>query len=102
MQLTLINYKGDTLFCAPIAAGKAYGNKQNKGTCVLLKEYLKSSIFKMRQNGHMIFTTERRNRGAYRKHFIRLKVPGHKGIGIHGTHALKYRKQSDRRLYSAE
>lgn len=64
MQLNLINYKGDTLFCAPIAVGKAYGNKQNKGTCVLQKEYLKSLIFKMRQNGHMIFMTERRNRGS--------------------------------------
>ena len=24
--------------------------------------------------------------GAYGPHFIRLEVPGHKGIGIHGTH----------------
>ena len=31
MQLNLINYKGDTLFCAPIAVGKAYGNKQKQG-----------------------------------------------------------------------
>lgn len=25
-------------------------------------------------------------RGAYGSHFIRLKTPGHCGIGIHGTH----------------
>lgn len=25
-------------------------------------------------------------RGAYGSHFIRLKTPGHRGIGIHGTH----------------
>ena len=27
-------------------------------------------------------------RGAYGSHFIRLKTPGHRGIGIHGTHDL--------------
>lgn len=63
MQLNLINYKGDTLFCAPIAVGKAYGNKQNKGTCVLQKEYLKSLIFKCVKWTHD-FMTERRNRGS--------------------------------------
>lgn len=31
MRLSLISYKGDTLFCAPIAVGKAYGNKRKRG-----------------------------------------------------------------------
>lgn len=31
MKLRLIDYKGNELFCAPVATGKNKGNKQKKG-----------------------------------------------------------------------
>lgn len=88
MQLTLINYKGDTLFCAPIAAGKAYGNKQKQGDMRTSEGVFKVvDIQNASKWTHDFHDGKGEIEGAYRKHFIRLKVPGHKGIGIHGTHA---------------
>mgnify|MGYP002747020231 CR=1 FL=1 len=56
MKLRLIDYKGQELFTADISRG-------------LGDVYKRQEI-----------------EGAYGNHFIRLETPGHKGIGIHGTH----------------
>lgn len=87
MHLNLINYKGDTLFNAPIAVGKNYGNKQKKGDMrtpegVFQVEDIQNSITWT----HDFEDGKGEIKGAYGPYFIRLKTPGHKGIGIHGTH----------------
>lgn len=87
MQLNLINYKGDTLFCAPIAVGKAYGNKQKQGDMRTPEGVFKVvDIQNASKWTHDFHDGKGEIEGAYGKYFIRLKVPGHKGIGIHGTH----------------
>lgn len=88
MQLSLINYKGDTLFCAPIAVGKSYGNKQKQGDMRTPEGVFQVvDIQNASEWTHDFHDGKGEIKGAYGKHFIRLKVPGHKGIGIHGTHA---------------
>lgn len=88
MKLRLINYKGDTLFCAPIAVGEAYGNKQEQGDMRTPEGVFKvADIQNASEWTHDFHDGKGEIKGAYGKHFIRLKVPGHKGIGIHGTHA---------------
>ena len=90
MQLTLINYKGDTLFCAPIAAGMAYGNKQKQGDMRTPEGTFKVvDIQNSSEWTHDFHDGKGEIKGAYGKHFIRLNIPGHKGIGIHGTHVPK-------------
>lgn len=88
MQLKLINYKGDTLFSAPIATGKAYGNKQEQGDMRTPEGVFKvADIQNASKWTHDFHDGKGEIEGAYGPYFIRLKVPGHKGIGIHGTHA---------------
>lgn len=90
MHLNLINYKGDTLFCAPIAVGKGYGNKQKQGDmCTPEGVFKVVDIQNASKWTHDFRDGKGEIKGAYGKHFIRLKVPGHKGIGIHGTHDPK-------------
>ena len=72
MKLRLIDYKGQELFTADIACGKNYGNKEKQGD-------LKTPEGTFGDGKGEI-------EGAYGNHFIRLETPGHKGIGIHGTH----------------
>lgn len=87
MQLSLLSYKGDTLFNAPIAAGKTYGNKQKQGDMRTPEGVFKVvDIQNSAQWSHDFGDGKGRISGAYGPHFIRLDVPGHKGIGIHGTH----------------
>ena len=87
MQLNLINYKGDTLFCAPIAVGEAYGNKRKQGDMCTPEGVFKVVDIQDASKWTHNFRDGKGNiNGAYGKHFIRLEVPGHKGIGIHGTH----------------
>ena len=88
MQLNLIDYKGDTLLCAPIAAGKAYGNKQKQGDMRTPEGVFKIvDIQNASKWTHDFHDGKGEIEGAYGNYFIRLKIPGHKGIGIHGTHA---------------
>lgn len=87
MQLNLISYKGDTLFSAPIAAGKAYGNKQKRGDMRTPEGVFQIvDIQNSTEWKHDFHDGKGEIEGAYGPHFIRLKVPGHSGIGIHGTH----------------
>lgn len=87
MQLNLISYKGDTLFSAPIAAGKAHGNKQKQGDMRTPEGVFQViDIQNSTEWKHDFHDGKGDIEGAYGPHFIRLRVPGHSGIGIHGTH----------------
>lgn len=88
MKLALIDYKGDTLFHAPIATGKAYGNKRRQGDMRTPEGIFQVADIQNSSKWIHDFGDGKGNiAGAYGNHFIRLSVPGHKGIGIHGTHA---------------
>ena len=88
MRLSLISYKGDTLFCAPIAVGKAYGNKRKRGDMRTPEGVFQVvDIQDASHWTHDFGDGKGEIAGAYGNHFIRLAVPGHTGIGIHGTHA---------------
>lgn len=87
MQLNLINYKGDTLFSVPIAVGKGYGNKQEQGDMRTPEGVFQViDIQNSTEWTHDFHDGKGEIKGAYGPNFIRLKVPGHSGIGIHGTH----------------
>lgn len=85
--LRLIDYKGNELFRAFVAIGKNSGNKQKKGDMKTpegvfqVEDIQKSASWK-----HDFGDGNGEIEGAYGPYFIRLKTPGHKGIGIHGTH----------------
>ena len=88
MTLSQYNYKGELLHQFKVATGKNFGDKIQKGDCktpegvFAIEEVVDASTwshdFKDDELGKII--------GAYGPYFIRLKVPGQKGIGIHGTH----------------
>jgi lipoprotein-anchoring transpeptidase ErfK/SrfK len=88
MTLFQYNYRGDLLHQFKVATGKNFGDKTQKGDCktpegVFSIEEVVDAIawshdFKGDKQGPI--------KGAYGPFFIRLKVPGQKGIGIHGTH----------------
>ncbi len=88
MQLRLIDYKGNTFFSAPVATGKAYGDKQKQGDMRTPEGVFQvSDIQDSSKWTHDFGDGGGEIKGAYGNYFIRLRVPGHKGIGIHGTHA---------------
>jgi hypothetical protein len=88
MTLSQYNYRGELLLQYKVATGKNFGNKIKKGDCKTpegvfnIEEVVDASSwthdFKGDKQGAI--------KGAYGPFFIRLKVPGQKGIGIHGTH----------------
>jgi hypothetical protein len=88
MTLTQYNYRGELQHQFKVATGKNFGNKIKKGDCktpegvFAIEEVVDASTwshdFKGDKQGAI--------NGAYGPFFIRLKVPGQKGIGIHGTH----------------
>ena len=87
MTLTLYDYKGNNLMCVPMACGKAYGNKQQRGDMktpegIFRVESIEDASNWTHDFGDGLGEVE----GAYGSVFIRLACPGHKGIGIHGTH----------------
>lgn len=87
MKLRLIDYKGNELFSAPVAIGLEVGNKRKVGDMrtpegvFLVSDIQQSSHWK-----HDFKDGKGEVSGAYGDYFIRLSVPGHSGIGIHGTH----------------
>lgn len=88
MTLQMYDFKGNLTFSAPIACGRNLGNKKEKGDLrtpegvfhvVSIEEASGwSHDFK---DGNGVIDS------AYGPWFIRLDTPGHRGIGIHGTHA---------------
>lgn len=87
MTLRLINYKGEEVFWAPVATGINPGNKRKTGDLrtpegvFQVVDIQNSSEWK-----HDFRDGKGAIAGSYGSHFIRLDIPGHKGIGIHGTH----------------
>jgi len=87
MKLRLIDYKGNELFSASVATGINAGNKEKVGDMrtpegvFQIADIQHSSDWK-----HDFGDGKGEVSGAYGDFFIRLAVPGHKGIGIHGTH----------------
>jgi lipoprotein-anchoring transpeptidase ErfK/SrfK len=87
MKLDVFDYKGEQCFEAPIACGTGYGNKSKIGDKKTPEGIFHvSSIEEASTWGHDFHDGKGRIEGAYGPYFIRLSVPGQKGIGIHGTH----------------
>lgn len=87
MKLRMIDYKGNKLFEADIACGLKYGNKQVQGDMKTPEGIFSIvDIQDSRKWKHDFHDGKGEIEGAYGPYFIRLLVPGHKGIGIHGTH----------------
>lgn len=86
MSLLVYDYSGQLRFSAPIACGKGYGNKEEKGDMKTpegifhISEIVDSSTWK-----HDFNDGKGEIENAYGPYFIRLTVPNQKGIGIHGT-----------------
>ena len=87
MTLYQYNYKGELKHQFKVATGENFGNKIKKGDhktpegIFTITEVLDASAWSHDfKDGLAIIN------GAYGPYFIRLNVPGQKGIGIHGTH----------------
>lgn len=87
MHLRIIDYKGRQVVKYPIACGKNYGNKEKRGDLKTPEGLF--HITDIENSSGWVHDFKDGNgeiSGAYGPFFIRLEVPGHKGIGIHGTH----------------
>lgn len=88
MKLSQYNFKGELLQQSAIATGKNYGNKNKIGDMKTpegifhISEVVDASDWKHNFKDDTLGEIA----GAYGPYFIRLDVPGQKGIGIHGTH----------------
>lgn len=87
MCLSVVDYNGEIKRRYDIACGKAPGNKKQVGDMKTpegifhVEDIQDASSWK-----HDFKDGKGEIDGAYGPCFIRLSVPGHKGIGIHGTH----------------
>jgi lipoprotein-anchoring transpeptidase ErfK/SrfK len=87
MTLKVYNYNGDSIFGSGISCGKNYGNKRVIGDMKTPEGVFHvCDIQDASDWDHDFKDGKGRIQGAYGPVFIRLDVPGHKGIGIHGTH----------------
>lgn len=88
MMLRQYDYKGNILCEYPVAVGKNYGDKRSVGDMktpegvFTIEDIQDASAW-----DHDFGDGKGPVQGAYGDFFIRLRTPGHKGIGIHGTHA---------------
>lgn len=87
MKLYLIDYSGKVLKQYGIACGKSYGDKQKVGDMKTPEGIFHiSNIENADKWTHNFGDGQGDIKGAYGPCFLRLDTPGHKGIGIHGTH----------------
>lgn len=87
MHLHLIDYQGEEVNSYGISCGKNYGNKQVIGDLKTPEGIFRiTDIEDASTWKHDFKDGKGRIEGAYGPWFLRLAVPGHKGIGIHGTH----------------
>ncbi len=87
MDLSVYDYKGNQLSKYPIACGLNPGNKEKQGDMKTPEGVFGvSEIQKSEDWSHDFNDGNGEIMGAYGPYFIRLHVPGYKGIGIHGTH----------------
>ena len=88
MTLSAYNYKGELLQKSGVATGKNFGSKQSIGDLKTPEGVF--SIASIEEASHWAHDFKDDSlgtiQGAYGPYFIRLNVPGQKGIGIHGTH----------------
>ena len=87
LMITVFNYNGDEVFKSGISCGKNYGDKRVVGDLKTPEGVFRvCDIQDASDWGHDFKDGNGWIEGAYGSTFIRLEVPGHKGIGIHGTH----------------
>lgn len=87
MKLFVIDYNGNMIRNYGIACGKNYGDKNERGDMKTPEGiFCISDIEDASTWGHDFKDGKGKIAGAYGPWFIRLATPGHKGIGIHGTH----------------
>ena len=87
MSLHLFDYQGEEVKTYGISCGKNYGNKQKIGDLKTPEGIFRiTDIEDASTWKHDFKDGKGRVEGAYGPWFLRLAVPGHKGIGIHGTH----------------
>ena len=87
MTLSMYDYRGEEQMNIPMACGKVYGDKQKRGDMRTPEGVFHVvSIEDASEWAHDFGDGNGPVEGAYGPLFIRLECPGHKGIGIHGTH----------------
>lgn len=87
LQLHLMDYEGNEVKAYGICCGKNYGDKQVIGDMKTPEGIFRiTDVEDASTWGHDFKDGKGRIEGAYGPWFLRLAVPGHKGIGIHGTH----------------
>lgn len=87
MSLHLIDYQGEEVCSYGICCGRNYGNKHEIGDMKTPEGIFRiTDIEDASTWSHDFKDGNGRVEGAYGPWFLRLAVPGHKGIGIHGTH----------------
>ncbi|GHT21149.1 L,D-transpeptidase [Bacteroidia bacterium] len=90
MMLYMYDYRGNEMFKFPVACGLNYGNKEKRGDMKTPEGIFRvSEIQKAAHWTHDFKDGKGEIKGAYGPYFIRLEVPEHQGIGIHGTHDPK-------------
>ena len=88
LSLKLFDYSGSEINTYGISCGKNPGNKSRIGDLKTPEEIFHiTEIEDASTWGHDFKDGKGKIEGAYGPWFLRLEVPGHKGIGIHGTHA---------------
>ena len=87
LSLKLYDYTGSELNSYGISCGKKLGNKRVIGDLKTPEGVFHiTEIEEASTWGHDFKDGKGKIEGAYGPWFLRLEVPGHKGIGIHGTH----------------
>lgn len=87
MTLQLYGIKGEKLMEVGVACGKNYGNKQCPGDMRTPEGVFKIEVIQDASGWTHDFKDGKGEiKGAYGHWFMRLRCPGHSGIGIHGTH----------------
>lgn len=87
MTLAVYDFRSRLLAAYPIACGRGIGNKEKPGDMKTPEgAFSVQQIQDARTWSHDFGDGKGTIKGAYGSHFIRLKTPGHSGIGIHGTH----------------
>jgi len=87
MMLYHYNYQGELMQKTEIACGKKFGAKETIGDFKTPEGVFGiGEIENVSHWSHDFKDGKGEIEGAYGPYFIRLNVPGQKGIGIHGTH----------------
>jgi lipoprotein-anchoring transpeptidase ErfK/SrfK len=87
LSLKLYDYAGSELNSYGISCGKKLGNKKVIGDLKTPEGIFHiTEVEEASSWGHDFKDGKGKIEGAYGPWFLRLEVPGHKGIGIHGTH----------------